>query len=61
MSPRARPSAGARAVSTQARRVASRLRPGVELRSGFTGLTGALHLEWVDGLSRLIPPDQDPI
>lgn len=54
------PEPGARGISPEARRVAELLRPGLKLRSGFVGLTGAMHLEWADGVSRLIAPDQIP-
>lgn len=52
------PAPGARSASLQARQVAAALRPGYDLRSGFVGLTGAMHLEWADGVSRLLSPER---
>lgn len=51
------PKPGAPRVTPEARRVAAVLRPGFDLRAGFIGLTGAVHLEWRDGVSKLVRPE----
>lgn len=52
------PEPGGPRVTPEARRVAELLRPGLKVRSGFVGLTGAMHLEWADGISRLLSPER---